>query len=321
MPDHARTLRRIQIGKETTPGTLVAAGKRLLASRPEGPEAVTPTRKARGGGIFAPVNSVIGKRMSQMSVQGPIGYGDLMYWLAMCLKQPSTASGVHTFTMSESASHTIDTCTIEAGSAIRAEKFGYCFVSDLRLEFGTEECSCQAAIVGRTQSEGATLTGSPTDIPSVIVGPAEWGISEGSPAGSPTYSALTWGFNATVQIRNRWAPIFSADASQGSFNSIVEAPNEDESPATISLTVSRDSGAVSQLTYLASQATRMIKIAATSATAPHALTIEMPVRWEGTPRRTSVGGVESVTLEGEAFYDSSFGTWLKVVLTNGLTGL
>jgi hypothetical protein len=319
MATRAEALNSLQIGKETTPGTAVACSKIIRSLRPRGPEVTQPVGELIGTGALARMASVVGKGNSVIQLEGMIPYGEALYLLAMHYKQPATTGAnpyTHVFTPALSTPNVIDTCTIQVGSTAFCEQLTYCFCPELRFAADMQRTTASATIIGRMQTEGATITPTPTEIAAVVGGPAEWTWSDAAESATPSYTAmraLACEFTSTV----RWGPLFTSEAAQASFSDVVEFAPE----IMMSLTLERTANAVTLLGYKTPQTTRMCQFLLTSVTTPNVLKIEMPYRVVGDPQQVEEQGVRALRFPLKCFYGLTAGFFVKTTLINVLATL
>lgn len=146
MPERASVLQRSQIGPEATPGTAVAATKRLGATsitiQPEG----NINRFGPVGSKFDTI-AAIGKEWASLGIEGYGSYSDLVYLLAGLIRnvtpaqQGGSAAYLWTFTPQAAAEDIVKTFTVEQGSVgagSRATRAPYGLFNSLRLAWNRE---------------------------------------------------------------------------------------------------------------------------------------------------------------------------------------
>lgn len=320
MATRSRALQNLQVGKESTAGTAVAASKILRAVRPSGPEAVIPVDVLVGTGMLANASSVLGRAHGRIDVEGSLSYGDLLYFLASHYKSPATTGAgpyTHTFTPAVGAANTIDTLTVEVGDATIAERIAYGFTQEFRIQADETRVAFNASMIGRTPLEGHTLTGSPTEIQRIIAGPREWKFEVAAESGSPSWSEVCL-TSAEFTSSGARSPFFCSDSAQTSFTDTVEMAPQ----IGMNITLERKAATATILEYKGEpHTTRMCRLKFTSATTPHDLEIQMCYRITGDPSRTEIQGVEGVTIPLTCFYGATAGFFVKTVLINSLATL
>ncbi len=78
----------IQVGKETTLGTAVAANKKLLGLKWDFDPKI-PVEIDRAQGTKSPVGTVVGKEHTEIGISGNASASDLLYLLATLLEAPT----------------------------------------------------------------------------------------------------------------------------------------------------------------------------------------------------------------------------------------
>lgn len=270
MAERAAVYERIQVGAESTAGTGVSAGKRLESTKLGPLRAIVHVQQVRGMGMQDLAAVAIGRSHSEADLNGELDYNDLAYWLAAHLVYAAPSSGTFTFAPDSLGPNTIKTLSIERGSSVRAEKIYYAVVQDLIMRFTLRECSLSGKIFGRTVQEGATLTSSPTQVPSTPVGVKDWKVSIGEAVDASDIVELTRCKEAEFRSTGKWQPGFFATPSQDSYTAIVEAAGE----RMIRFLVERDSEGAAFMAGLSAGTQKYFKLAAARST--YVLNIECP---------------------------------------------
>ncbi len=164
MGEKASIFQTVQIGIETTPGTPVAAGKKLLAT------SIVPAVKTEGEAFRAlgnkyPSFAVVNKEWSEASIEGKLTYNEILYLLSSLLSQPtpvqqgSTSAYQWTFTSNTSAEDAGNTFTVEQGDANSAWRAAGVKVSGLEFTFNRNEVTLSGSAIGQSLEPNITLTG------------------------------------------------------------------------------------------------------------------------------------------------------------------
>lgn len=125
MPDRMFANQAIQLGVESTPGTGVAANKKLLQTSIS-PAVKSSVKTYRPMGQKYAGAAALSKEWTESKLEGPLNYGELTYLLASLLsysapaQQGGTAAYKWTFASSASSADTVKTYTIEQGDSVRA---------------------------------------------------------------------------------------------------------------------------------------------------------------------------------------------------------
>lgn len=229
MAERTTVTQVVQIGLETTEGTAVAAGKTLPSIN------ILP---AIAGNVDAftsignkwPTIHVLGEEWSASAISGKPTYDEVVYLLSSLLSKvtPAQQSGTtaykSTASPSSTAPDTIDTFTIENGSSVRAHKSAGNFVSDLTLTFSRSAIDLSGTMMGKAITDGITLTASPTAVPQIPLLPAEIEVWLDTTAAGLGTTKLLRVLSGSIQVNNRFGPLWVADRSQASYVAHVELP-------------------------------------------------------------------------------------------------
>ncbi len=319
MATRAEVLQGLQVGKESTAGTAVAASKIFRVLRPTGPAVVRPVEEVVATGGLAPVASVIGKGHSVAQLEGRFAFGDALWLLGTHFKQPATTGSstyTHVFTPAFGAANVIDTLTVEVGDGTNAEKMAYAFCPEFRIGADMLRTTLQATLMGRPQTEGVTITASPTEVLNIIGGCNEWDFADAAESGSPSWTAMR-ALALEFTSSGRWGPLFTSEASQDSFTDLTEMAPE----ISMNVTVEHTANARTLIGYKTTQATRMARFRIVSATSPHSLEIQMCYRITGNVTPVTEQGVKCVRVPLKCFYGSTAAFFCKTTLINTISAL
>ena len=161
-------LKRIQAGKETTPGTAVAATAKWmgmsLAGNLKDREIVQPSDER--GSLAAAHRSYSPAYLWEDKLSGEVTFEDLILLLSMAVKggvSPTTvdtSAKLWTFAPSLTSANNPDTFTIEFGDDTQAYEAEYCFAKSLEISATVGEAlKFSADLVGRQLSPTTFTTG------------------------------------------------------------------------------------------------------------------------------------------------------------------
>lgn len=266
MPEVTTVLNNLQLGVETTPGTGVAANRRLRTYSAT-PSVQTALNLIRAVGGKYSLAAHLAREWTTVALEGPLTYTEVVYLLSSVLTgvtptqiSPPTGTAYRwTFTPSQSSADSPKTYTVEYGSTNRAWKCTYGLVTEFGLNVGQDTLDVRASMLARAIQDNITLTASPTDIEVVPV--ARPGVSlwlDTTAAGLGTTKLLR-AFAAELQIRNRYNPVWVLDASQSSFATHVEVPPE----VTLRLLLEADAQGMGALSAVRQGDKRFIRLKAT----------------------------------------------------------
>lgn len=214
MGEKASIFQTVQIGIETTPGTPVAANKKLLAT------SIIPAVKTEGEAFRAlgnkyPSFAVINKEWSEASIDGKLTYNEILYLLVSLLNQPTpvqqggTTAYKWTFTSNTSAEDAGKTLTVEQGDSNTAWRAAGVKVSGLEFTFNRNEVAVSGSAIGQPLETGITLTASPTSLTPKPVMPAHLKLyMADSQSGLDSAQAMTRGFSLTWSLTDKNALVW-----------------------------------------------------------------------------------------------------------------
>ncbi|MEN3331454.1 MAG: hypothetical protein V7641_819 [Blastocatellia bacterium] len=325
----SKTLRKVQFGVETTPGTGVAASKLL--------DTFEMTVEAQGdstlykplGQKFVTTQVAPGKRMVQASFNAPATYTQMVYPLSSVFRTATittpgggTNSRKWLFDVTANSADTWKTFTIEQGDTDRAQKFAYGHCNDLKIEFSKQEIKISGTFMGQEIADDITMTGSPTTIAIVPITPQSVTVKlADTQAGLTGASALAIDVAASFSIGNRFKPQHRLDGTT-TFSSIVEqAPD-----CALSLVLDADdTGYGGPLAKLTSGAQQFVRISATGATIeaaiPYTFNLDFCGAVKSYPKSGDSEGALTAEWEFAAFKDATWGKAVELYLINTLTAL
>jgi hypothetical protein len=159
----ARQYQGIQFGVEdpSTPGTLVAATKRLVGMEIDvNPEYATKT--VVYAGVTGAVGTQKGQKFSTAKFTGVGSYNNLtlLFSLAFGVVTPTLSNNGETWNWQPSSVQpwSPSSATFEIGSSAGSEKFGWGTLADITLKTGQNEFSIDGTLFGGKQVRDATMT-------------------------------------------------------------------------------------------------------------------------------------------------------------------
>jgi hypothetical protein len=227
MAEIATIAQAVQIGVEVTPGTAVAANRKLLAT------SITPGIKVSikdfkpVGGKYATL-AVYGKEWTEGRIEGQMSYTDLVYLLAGNVayaapdQQGSTAAYLWEHESAQSAEDTIKTYTTEQGSSVRAHKNAYTLINMFGYTITRDECKIRGSAIGNRLTDGITMTATPTEIESVPVAPDQVCIYCDEDSADLGTTKLTRVFNIDFENGARFGAVWPVDCALDNFAAHVE---------------------------------------------------------------------------------------------------
>ena len=315
MSVNAAVFQRVQLGAEVTPGTLVAASKRLGCTmfRPVPRVPLTPFRPV---GSKFPTAQTKQKEWTAFEYSGDIGYVDMLYILNSLLKK--VAGGTPTFIPDTWGPDSIQTYTMEHGSSLQAQKFGFGVISAMALTFSNTEASLRGSGFGQAMAGGITMTAAPTDVPVVPVDPASIDLYVGDTVAG--LALVQRGLGVTLNFADKVGPAFFLKSSVSSFEDVVERPVT----YGINLSVEHNSTAEGYMADLRAAKKKFLRIKCTGPEygvgTPYLLQITCPFEFQN-PDRPDVQDIYTDAFPVVPVNDATFGGAIEVVLNTGQTGL
>lgn len=325
MPERSSISQVVQLGVEATPGTAVAASKRLQSMGIE-PSPNLETSQFRPAGSKYNTLSIAGKEWTTAAITGRPVFDEIIYPLASVLTTPVVSgAGVAktwTFTPSAVSEDNPKTFTVEQGSAFRAHRFVQALVTAFSLSFTRDAIEMGGTMLGEAIEDGIAMTGAPTVLPLVPVVPATVCVyldDDFGDLGTTKLSrllALEWG------IADRFGPLWTIDCDEDSYAATIEqAPN-----LTTGMTMEADAAGMGLLVTARAGATKYMRIEAIGPVIDagpdtYRLRIDMPVKVTETGGFSDEDGVYAVQWSTTGVDDGDFGGPLEVEVVNTTTAL
>ncbi len=330
MPELATVAQTVQIGKETTKGTGVAAGKLLqYTSFDLDPQIETVMFKPAG----AKVNSAIlpGKDYTNFSITGQGSYQELPYLLSSVLVDatPTTVDTSGKQWLYEPTNRTETTkasYTIEQGSATRAGKASYGQVTGVEVTFNrTDGVTISGSGWAQNYQDNAALTGSPTTVTEAPILPTHLNVYLNTTFASIGTTKLTRDFNAVWRCNDVVGQVWPINSANPSFVSDVEIVPT----VQMELTAEADTAGMALLTNVRAGSTVYVRLEAISTVLAGSATAFYKVWFDLAAKVSSMGGfddsdgVKVVNWTLDAVSDSTFSAtaFCRVTVVNTLAAL
>jgi len=330
MPERATVAQAVQIGVEATAGTTVSASK-LLNSLSFEPGVNFETSVMRPMGQKYPSQVVPNREWMSWTLSGQPAYGEIVYPLSSVLVHSTastsdTSAKIWTFTPAARTEDTVDTFTIEQGSATRAHRSTYLIVSDYNLEFTRAGMTQGGTAISRRILDGITLTGSPTAVEEKPIVPTHVDFYIDSTSGGLGSTQMTRAFRVAFNITNRFAPVWPLNSSlSGNYVSHVET----EPTAQVEFTLESDAtGMGFWTTQMRAGTTIFVRLKATSTELAGAASLFYEFRLDAAVKIENVGsmltdeeGVSTTPYTGRIVYDTGWGKALEARVINKVSAL
>lgn len=326
MAERASIFEVAQLGVETTPGTSVAANRKLGATSIE-PSINVGTTPLVVRGAKLPFGVVLGKEWATASVRGQASYTDIVYLLSSALskatpvQQGTSAAYKWVFGINQSGADTVATYTVETGSDVRAGKFAYGIIPEIGISFTRDTVEVSGTMVGREYQDGITLTASPTQVEVVPVLPAHVSVYMDTTSGAIGTTKLARVLRAEFRIADRFSQLWTLDASQDSWTTHIET----QPAVTLNMLVEADSAGMELLTALRNGEKRFVRLAAVGPVADGAYNYTLQIDLAGmvsdVGQFSDEDGLFAVEWTLQAVYDSVWGKAIEVAVINTLSAL
>lgn len=236
MAERSSISQAVQVGVETTPGTPVAAPRRLGSLGIElGVQADIKTRRPVGTKYAS--TTVLGKEWSEASLSGAPVYTELPYLFASLVSNPTvqavldagatpTGATRWVFASSNFDQDAPRTLTVEQGDSTRAHRASYGLITDLSMDWSREDIELDGTMLARRLEDGITMTPAPTMLPQVPVRPSELSVYLDSEATAFGDTKLTRAISGTFGVGSRFQPVWVVDSALDSFLGHVEGEPE-----------------------------------------------------------------------------------------------
>lgn len=327
MAERASILQAVQLGVEVTPGTPVAANRKLLATSIEPGIQATVNQFRPAGGKFMTV-AALGKEWVEADIAGAGVYTDPVYLLASVMnyaapaQQGATTAYKWTFSPAQAAEDTIKTYTVEFGGAVRAARFAYGLVTEFGMEFDRENIGITGAMIGKALEDGVTLTATPTEIALTPILPKHVDIFVDTTAAGLGTTKLLRVLSGSFSIGNRYNPVWPLNSALSGFAAHVEVEPE----LTFEMMVEADAAGMALLTALRDGSKRFIRLKATSDQLagvgfPYVFQIDFCGSIVEPQEFSDEDGVYAIGFQFRGTYDATWAKAFQVEITNALTGL
>lgn len=324
MAERAEALQRVQFGVETTPGNVVPANRRLLAT------GIRVSERARGYDSFVPQGAlyptvvVPGRQWVEAPITARPSYTDLVYLLSSLIGKTtpvqvgSTAAYTWTFTPHSDGSDVPQTYTVEYGDVNAASRFRNAVVTGLEFSFAPDRAELSGTIIGSTFEENTTLTTNPTAIKPVVIAPKTVAVYlDNDPAQIGT-TKLTRAFALNLRLTDKYQPEFTIDPDVESYAALVPArPN-----TQIQLTVEFDAQAYARRAAWKAGSTEFLRVKAVGPVidpgppaTTYQFTLDVAVKWTDVGTLDFTDGIYTVRATGVMAEDETFGLGSWTVVT------
>lgn len=320
-----------QIGVETTPGTAVAAGKKLPSLSIEPSPKLNIQNFRPSGNKFSTIHA-LGKEWTEAKLMGAPTYSELQYPLASIMayaapaQQSSTTAYKWTHAPNSSAPDTIKTFTVERGSAAGAEKFAHGLVTDLTLSGTRDAVELSGSMIGQATEYGITMTSSPTALAQVPILAKEVSIYLDALSGDIGETKLLRVLKWQWALTGRYSQLWTVDAAEDSWVTYLEAVPTAQVKLTVEVDTSTDQTLGDLRTAWEAGSTNFLRIEAISSqlagtAIPFSLVLDQAVQVADVSDRSIEDEVVCTEVTLDIVDDAGWGKALTAALINKATAL
>lgn len=322
MPERSTIFQGIQIAKETTPGTFVAANKRLQSISIE-PSIKIETNDFKPIGTKMTTIVQTGKEWSEAGISGMLDFNEIAY-LASSVLTTATPTGTTertwVFSPSATSADAPVTFTVEQGDAVRAHRIAHGLVTELGFDFSRDEITIDGAMMGQRLTDGITMTASPTSAVQAIASPAKLDFYLDTTSAGLGTTKLTRAMSMSWKLSDRFGPGWFVNSANTSFATFVET----EPKLEVSLMVEADAAGMAFLTDLRANTTKFVRVEVTGdviTTNPYRFTLDTAVKWTDISDFSDEDGIYAVEFTGTAVFDATWNKFMNLTLINTLASL
>lgn len=325
----------VQIAPEVTPGTPVAATKRLssmgLALTPEADVAFQgPT------GYLFDTTSTVNTESATGEVTGMPSYTELQYPLSSLMGTgvvTTPASGVLTrdwvFNILHNRQGTIKTFTIEQGDvdAGTSERAAYCFFNALNMTFSREGGNdLGGSMMGQIIDYAFSLTDptTVTGIPHIPIQPNEVNVYLDLDKDDIGTTQWVDAFSVGWGVENRWGVGYPLNRAKPSFDRHFATKPE----PTFNFSVANNTAGRELIDYFRARTTMFIRIDCLGplieSVTPdyfHMVQMDFAVQWSAPLTQADINGMSTLDWAGRVIYDPTWNKAMTVKLRNTATAL
>lgn len=327
MAERSSLNQNVQIGVEATPGTAVAATKRLQSIGIE-PNISVETSPFRPIGSKFNALSTLGKEWVEASLTGRGTFTEIIYPLSSVISTATMSSpevGAHQWSFSPNTRDDDNpkTFTIEHGSSVRADRFSYGIVTELGMSFNRDNIEITGSLMGRAIEDGITMTSGGVTSPDLVpILPTQVSVYLDDTAAALGTTKLTRMISGEFSLGSRFGPVWVLDAANPSFVNHIET----EPDLSTTLMLQADSVGMGLLNTLRNGDTKFLRIEAIGANigataTPYRFTLDIAVKVSDTNGFSDQDGVYAIEFSGLGVHDDTWGKALDITVVNDIATL
>lgn len=327
---------RVQIGRETTRGTVAPASKTLGSLSLALSSEVESSAFRPRGSKYATVVAA-NKEWATGDLEGAPTYDEVVVPLSSVFSQAevaavmdgATPTGAHRWTFSPKTSGADQpvTFTLEQGDGDLAERASHVLFTDFSLEFSRDEVTMSGtAVARRLERDGVTMTENPTpyadNMTPILPSQVSLFVAD-TPEGLDSEDArITTGLSATPEVGGRFNPVWYLNALEPSFTTFVEAPEPDFSTE---LMVEANAEGLAWAGLFRTGQTRFLRIQAEgpviAGTTRYLFQWDMAVKVLEPGEQSDEDGLYAINPTLQVVHDPAWGKATQVTVVNAVSAL
>lgn len=321
MAERSSLNQNVQIGVEGTPGTPVAATRRLQSIGIEPSVSVEKDNFRPIGSKFNAL-STLGKEWGESAITGRATYTELQYLFSSVITG-ATPTTVGTgkkwvFSPKDRDDDAPKTFTVEHGSSVRADRFAYGLVTEVGITFNRSAIEISGSMLSRAIEDGIAMTSTGvTALPLIPVLPTEICVYMDDLAADLGETKMLRMISCEFSLGSRFGPVWVLDAANPSFVNHIET----EPDLTATITMQADTQGMDLLNNLRSGDSKFLRIEAIgnpigAGPTTNQLTIDLAGKVSDTGGFSDEDGVYAIEFTLLGVYDATWDKTLEVTLVN-----
>lgn len=263
----------VQIGLETTPGTIVPATKKLASMDIE-TKVMSTTDIFRPAGFKYPTVTAQEKEWVEGTMKGQPTYTEIIYPLASIIQKPAnptqildgaTPTGGYkwVFDTNTTAPDVLQTYTVEQGDSSRMQSFGNGVFQEFGFDFTREKVEMAGKLLGQAiDNTNPGLTPALSSVALIPIQATHLSMFMDTTFAGIGGTKLTRLFDAKYLLSNRLGPVWVVDSAQKSYVAVVETVPKQ----TLKIIVEANAAGMAQLDRLRAATRQFCRVLATGNT-------------------------------------------------------
>ena len=322
MAPNPEVYQRLQVGKQGTFGTAVAATRRMAALMGK-VSPVVEVKKYRPAGSRLTSVVVLNKEHTQIDIEEtPVTYNEIIYLLDSLLgtATPTSTPYVRTYDVTRDAGGARQLFTVEHGNSARGRDIPDALVSGLSFTFSRDGASFTGQMIGNAMADDQALTAALPELDIIPVTAPQVGIKFAATQAGLTAASLTAeDYIVTLNFNNFSAATWPLNQSVGFAGHVDTVPEINGS-----VTRNVDAAGMALLSNLRAGSTHFMRVTATgptlagiTPTASNGLEIDIAMKMSDI-KFEDHEGVAVANWSFEIGFDPTWAKGASLKLTNGL---